>query len=42
VEFLLQKARFIKVNAANFGVCPLWHRGAGDAAWLFVDEVVVE
>ncbi len=42
VEFPQQKARFVKLKATNFGVCPPWHRGAGDAAWLFVDEVMVE
>jgi len=34
--------RFIKVRGANFGPLPEWHPGAGEAAWLFVDEVVVE
>jgi len=42
VEFPAQNARFIKVKALNFGVCPAWHRGAGDDAWLFMDEVIVE
>ncbi len=42
VEFPDLKARFIKVKAQNQGVCPEWHRGAGDKAWLFVDEVMVE
>ena len=35
-------ARFIKVAAKNIGTCPPWHSGAGNKAWLFVDEVVVE
>jgi alpha-L-fucosidase len=34
--------RFVKVAAKNVGTCPPWHSGAGDKAWLFVDEVVVE
>lgn len=42
VSFPAQKARFIKLKAHNLGTCPPWHRGAGDDAWLFVDEVVVE
>ena len=37
-----QKARFIKVQAANVGTIPSWHRSAGEKAWLFVDEIVVE
>jgi len=34
--------RYIRVMAKNRGVCPDWHPGAGNAAWLFIDEVVVE
>jgi hexosaminidase len=36
------KARFIKIKAKNIGTCPDWHRGAGDKAWLFSDEIIVE
>jgi len=36
------KARYIRVYAKNVGVCPDWHAGKGDKAWLFVDEIVVE
>ena len=35
-------ARFVKVAAKNIGTCPAWHAGAGEKAWLFADEVVVE
>ncbi|MDP3581753.1 MAG: glycoside hydrolase family 92 protein, partial [Ignavibacteria bacterium] len=35
-------ARFIRVRARNIGVCPEWHKGAGDKAWLFVDEIEVK
>jgi len=41
-EVPAQKARFIKVVAENIRVCPEGHIGAGDAAWLFVDEITVE
>lgn len=34
--------RYIKVEAENMGRCPKWHPGAGDKAWLFVDEIIVE
>ena len=34
--------RFIRVRAGNMGPLPEWHPGAGEAAWLFVDELVVE
>lgn len=35
-------ARYIRVKAKNIGVCPAWHKGAGEKAWLFVDEVSIE
>ncbi|MFI5252178.1 MAG: beta-galactosidase [Bacteroidota bacterium] len=45
-EFSVEKsginARFIKVVAKNVGVCPPWHSGAGEKAWLFVDEITVK
>ncbi len=34
--------RFIKVVGKNRGICPEWHPGAGNPAWLFIDEIVVE
>ncbi len=36
------KARYIKVSAKSIGVCPAGHPGAGQKAWLFCDEIVVE
>ena len=36
------KARYVRVYAKNVGLCPEWHAGKGDKAWLFVDEIVVE
>jgi sialate O-acetylesterase len=36
------KIRFIRLKAINQGVCPLWHPGAGEKSWLFVDEIVVK
>ncbi len=36
-----QKARYIKVQAENYGKLPEGHAGAGSPAWLFVDEMVV-
>ena len=36
------RARYIMVRAKNVGVCPDWHPGKGQPAWLFVDEVTVE
>jgi hypothetical protein len=36
------KARFVRVHAKNVGRCPDWHKGAGEQAWLFVDELIVK
>ncbi len=41
-EGIQKKARFIKVHAKNRGVCPDWHPGAGEKAWLFCDEIIVQ
>lgn len=35
-------ARYVRVTAKNIGVCPAWHKGAGENAWLFCDEITVE
>ncbi len=34
--------RYIRVKAKNLGVCPDWHNGKGNAAFLFADEIIVE
>jgi hypothetical protein len=34
--------RYVRVSAGNQGPLPEWHPGAGEEAWLFVDEIVVE
>jgi predicted alpha-1,2-mannosidase len=39
---LRQKAYYVRVIAKNRGVCPTWHLGAGDKAWIFADEIVIE
>lgn len=39
VSFPKQEARYIRVIAKNRGQCPTWHKGAGNPAWIFVDEV---
>ena len=35
-------ARYVKVEAVNYGKLPEWHQGAGGDAWIFVDEISVE
>jgi len=37
----VHSARYVKVLAKNIGLCPSWHRGAGDKAWLFADEIII-
>jgi hexosaminidase len=34
--------RFVRVRAKNYGKLPAWHPGAGNPAWLFTDELIVE
>ena len=36
------KARYVKVRAANYGVLPAWHLGAGGEAHIFTDEIIVK
>ncbi len=33
--------RFIRIKAENIGVCPEWHKGAGEKSWLFCDEISI-
>jgi hexosaminidase len=35
-------AGFVKIVAQNIGKAPKGHQGAGDNAWMFVDEIAVE
>ena len=39
---LKSSGRFVKVQAINRKTCPEWHVGAGEKAWIFADEIVVE
>jgi len=34
--------RYIKVRAESIKTCPDWHPGAGEKAWLFIDEITIE
>jgi hypothetical protein len=35
------KTRYLRVEAVNIGICPDWHPGKGEKAWIFADEIVV-
>jgi len=41
-EFQPRSARFVKIIARSIAKCPDWHPMKGRAAWLCVDEVVIE
>ena len=34
--------RYVRLTAANVGTCPDWHPRAGQKAWIFADEVILE
>jgi hypothetical protein len=34
--------RYVMVKGTNVGVCPAWHIGKGEPAWVLIDEIVVE
>ena len=36
------KARYVRVKAYNLGMIPAWHPGAGEDAFIFVDEIFIE
>jgi len=36
-----QRARYVRVTGKNRGVCPDWHLGAGEKAWVFADEIFI-
>lgn len=35
-------ARYVRMVAKSIGLCPDWHVGAGEKAWIFCDEFVIE
>ncbi len=39
---LNDKARYLRITAANAGPCPDWHPGKGGTTWIFLDEVLIE
>ena len=36
------KARYVRVSATNLGTIPPWHPGAGNDAFIFIDEIIIE
>lgn len=41
-DFLPRDTRYIRVVANTIGNTPESHPGAGQAAWMHIDEIVVE
>ena len=41
IKNLNQRARYVEIRAANLKKIPSWHKAAGQKAWLFVDELLV-
>lgn len=37
-----EKARYVRVQATNFGTIPSWHLGSGGQAYIFIDEINIE
>jgi len=35
------RCRYVKVVAKNRGICPAWHIGTGQKAWIFADEITI-
>ncbi len=42
LTFKPAKTRYLKVVGKNRGNCPAWHKGAGNAAWIFADEIEIK
>jgi hypothetical protein len=40
-QFSPVQARYIRVEAGSIQLCPSWHSGAGQPAWIFLDEVIL-
>jgi hypothetical protein len=34
--------RYVHIKAINFGKIPDWHLGAGDDAYIFIDEIIIK
>ena len=36
------RAKYFKITLENYGKLPDWHISAGEQAWLFVDEIIIQ
>jgi hypothetical protein len=37
-----ENCRYVKLKVKNFGKLPEWHAGAGDYAYIFIDEIGIK
>ncbi|MDP3147834.1 MAG: GH92 family glycosyl hydrolase [Ignavibacteria bacterium] len=37
-----KKGRYLRIFAKNINNLPAWHKGSGDKAFIFIDEIVIE
>lgn len=37
-----KRGRYLRVSAKNINDLPAWHKGSGDKAFIFTDEIVIE
>ena len=42
VSYKNETCRYICLKAKSIKTCPVWHKGAGGKAWLFVDEIIIK
>ena len=42
IDFYATSARFIRLHVTSIKECPEWHDGAGNKAWVFLDEVLIK
>jgi hypothetical protein len=36
------RARYVRIHVERYGKLPAWHPGAGNEAWFFADEIVIQ
>ena len=41
-EFKPVNAKYLKIFATNYGIIPEGKQGAGNKAWTFIDEIIIE
>jgi predicted alpha-1,2-mannosidase len=42
IDNIKQPFRYLKITAKSPGMCPDWHKGAGNPCWIFTDEIWVK